>query len=121
MWFTAKLRLVILLTTSMSRLTAAVGTKRNVGEQSTHRKRLLCLSRGSHESGDGRRIPSLCGRALASHASAPQPERSLHVGADAAAGRRLAPSTPKLPPLAKYAICRQPLEVRTRPGLGGGR
>ena len=36
-------------------------------------------------------FPSLCSTALAPHASAPQPERSLHVGADGAAGRRLAP------------------------------
>jgi len=52
---------------------------------------------------------------------------SLHVGADGTAGRRLAPSTSKLPPLAKCAICRQTLEVGTgclnwaRPGLRGGR
>src|SRR5262249_41614071 len=64
---------------------------------------------------------------LAPHASAPQPERSLHLGEDGAAGRRLAPSTSKLPPLAKCVICRQTLEVRTgcpnwaRPGLCGGR
>jgi hypothetical protein len=49
--------------------------------------RLLCRA---HKQSGALSVPALRGRPLAPHASAAQPERRLHVGADDEAGRRMA-------------------------------
>src|SRR5262245_11476955 len=77
------------------------------------RQRLLRLSRGSHEPRDDRSVRSLRGTVIVSHASAPQPESPVHMGTGASPRCRLAPSSPKLPPLATRAFRRQTLEVKT--------
>jgi hypothetical protein len=77
------------------------------------RSGLLCLSRRSYEQPETQHFPLLCGQLLAPRASAAQPERSLHCGTNEAAGRRLASLTAHPPSLAKCAICRQILKVRT--------
>ena len=75
---------------------------------------------------ENQRFPLPCGQVLAAYAPASKPERSLHVGTDQATGQRLASTTSHPSPLAKCAVCRQILKVRTgclnwaRPDLCGG-
>src|SRR5262249_15496192 len=93
----------------------------------TGRSGLLCLPRRSNERLTARRFPLLRDEALVAHAAASKPEGPFRVGTDRPTGQRLSPPTSQPSPLAKCALCRQILEVRTGclnwacPDLCGGR
>jgi hypothetical protein len=77
----------------------------------TGRPRLLQLPRRADQCPCTGGVPAPCHRPLAAHAASSQPEGSDHVGADDAAGGRLAPATDHPPSLAERSLCRHTPEV----------
>ena len=90
------------------------------------RYRAFRLLRSPHKQPGARSVPALRDRPLATHASAAQPERRLHMGAHGEARQRLAPQAADPSSLARGALRRQTPEVgaecpnRARPDLCGG-
>ncbi len=74
-------------------------------------QRLLQLSRSAHQCASTGCVPASRDRPLAAHAAASQSEGADHVGADDAAGGRLASKTDHPSSLAKRSICRHTPEV----------